>query len=1228
MSRAFTTTAKGDLAEHLARRILVLDGAMGTMLQRHAFDEAAFRGEEFRDHGRTLGGCNDLLALTRPGAVGAIHDAYLAAGADIVETNTFNANRISLADYGLEQQAYRINREAARLARALCDARSTVARPRWCCGILGPTNRSASLSPDVADPGARAVRFDELVASYREAADGLLDGGAELLMVETVFDTLNCKAALSAIEDSFAARGARVPLLLSATIVDASGRTLSGQTAEAFWWSVRHARPAAVGLNCALGAAQLEPHVAELARVADVALSAHPNAGLPNALGCYDESPATMAAALGAWAERGLLNLVGGCCGTTPEHIAAIAAAAGRAAPRRPPTLAPRLRLAGLEPCVIGPDTNLVNVGERTNVTGSKRFRELVVGGQLEAALEVARQQVREGAQLLDVNVDEALLDGPATMARLLELMAGDPEVARVPVVLDSSRFEVIEAGLKCLQGRALVNSISLKEGEAAFLDYARRVQRHGAAVVVMAFDEQGQAEDAPRKLAIARRAYRLLVEQAGFDPEDVVFDPNVFAVATGIAAHDGLALESIEAVRALAEQFPDCHTIAGVSNVSFSFRGDAALREAIHAVFLHHAVAAGLDLAIVNAGALPVYDALDPELRTRIEDVILARRADAGERLLEVAGSARRAARSTDHLAWRALPVAQRLAHALVHGIVDHIEDDVDEARLASARALDVIEGPLMAGMDEVGELFGAGKMFLPQVVKSARVMKRAVARLLPHMDRAAPGAGKGRVLLATVKGDVHDIGKGIVGVVLECNGYQVVDLGVMVPAARILDAAREHRVDAIGLSGLITPSLDEMAHFAGELERSELRGLPLLIGGATTSRTHTALRIAPRYSGPTAHVRDASRAVGVVGQLVSQERRGEFVARLTAEHATVRAQHERDQRGERLVTLEAARANALRTDWSTHRPVEPRLRGARTLARWPFAELRRYIDWTPFLHAWDLRRAYPQVLDDARLGAQARTLLADAEAMLDRIESERWLEARAVFGLFPAWREGDDVAVEGPGGALRFRFLRQQGPRVGGAPNLCLADLVAPREAGPDWLGAFAVTAGIGLDAKVAELQAANDPYAALLLKSLADRLAEALAERLHELVRKDAWGYVPDEALDNAALIDEAYRGIRPAPGYPACPEHTEKGTIWQLLEVEEQIGLTLTESFAMHPTAAVSGFYFAHPAARYFAVGRIAPDQVADYARRKGWSIAEAERWLAPLLAPGAALSSAA
>jgi len=1227
MSEAFTKTDKGDLAEHFAQRILLLDGAMGTMLQRLRLDEAGFRGAAFRDHPQPLAGCNDLLVLSQPDAVATVHDAYLAAGADIVETNTFNATRIGLADYGLGDHAYRINRAGAELARALCDRRSTSARPRWCCGILGPTNRSASLSPDVADPGKRAVRFDELVVNYREATEGLLDGGAELLMVETVFDTLNCKAALFAIEDAFAARGGRVPLLISATIVDASGRTLSGQTAEAFWWSVRHSRPAVVGLNCALGAEQLHQHVAELARVADTALSAHPNAGLPNALGCYDETPATMAAALGAWAEQGIVNLVGGCCGTTPEHIAAIAAAVAGQRPRRAPQLAPRLRLAGLEPCVIGPETNLVNVGERTNVTGSKRFRELVVAGELEAALQVARQQVREGAQLLDLNVDEALLDGPATMTRLLELLASDPEVARVPVVLDSSRFEVLEAGLKCVQGRVLVNSISLKEGEAAFLEQARCLRRHGAAVVVMAFDESGQAEDATRKLAIARRAHRLLVEQAGFDPADVVFDPNVFAVATGIASHDRLALEFLDALRALEREFPSSHTIAGVSNVSFAFRGDGALREAIHCVFLHHAVAAGLDLAIVNAGALPVYDALDPALRERIEDVVLARRPDAGERLLEVAGNARRAARSVEHLVWRELPVAERLAHSLVHGIVDHIEADVEEARLASARALEVIEGPLMAGMDRVGELFGAGKMFLPQVVKSARVMKRAVAALLPYLDRDGRGAGKGRVLLATVKGDVHDIGKGIVAVVLECNGYQIVDLGVMVPAARILAAAREHQVDAIGLSGLITPSLDEMAHVAGELERSELR-LPLLIGGATTSRTHTALRIAPRYSGPTVHVRDASRAVGVVTQLTSATQREGYVAQLSADHATVRAQHERDVRGERLVTLEAARANALRTDWSARRPVEPRLHGTRTLARWPLAELRRFVDWTPFMHAWDLRRAYPQVLSDARYGEQARTLLADAERMLDRIETEGWLEARAVFGLFPARRDGDDVEVDGPGGALRFRFLRQQGPRTAGQPNLCLADLVAPPEAGPDWLGAFAVTAGIGVDEKVAELEAAHDPYGALLLKSLADRLAEALAERLHQLVRKDAWGYVPDETLDNAALIDEAYQGIRPAPGYPACPEHSEKGTIWQLLDAERAIGLTLTESFAMHPTAAVAGFYFAHPAARYFAVGRIGPDQVADYARRKGWTVVEAERWLAPLLARSPVLSSAA
>ena len=1207
----------------LARRILVLDGAMGTMLQRHRFDEAAFRGARFAGHATPLRGNNDLLTLTQPAAVAAVHRAYLEAGADIIETNTFNSTRTAQADYGLEAICHELNREGAALARRTVDA-FVAAHPGRACfvaGVLGPTPKTASLSPDVNDPAHREVDFDGLLVAYREAAAGLVDGGCDLLMIETVFDTLNCKAALAAVEDLQAARGIRLPLLISFTITDASGRTLSGQTVEAFWNSVRHAQPAVIGLNCALGPAQLRQYVAELSRIADCPVSCHPNAGLPNAFGGYDLEAVQMAQQVGEWAEAGLVNLVGGCCGTTPQHISAIASRVDGIAPRPIPTLEPRCRLAGLEPLNLGSDSLFVNVGERTNVTGSAKFKQLVLDGKYEPAVEVARQQVESGAQVIDVNMDEAMLDGVAAMTRFLHLIGSEPAVARVPVMIDSSRWEVLEAGLKCVQGKAIVNSISLKEGEDRFLAQARLARRHGAALVVMAFDEQGQADTLERRVEVCARAYALLRERAGVLPEDIIFDPNIFAIGTGIEAHERYALDFIEATARIKQRCPGVLVSGGVSNVSFSFRGNNALREAIHAVFLYHAIRAGLGMAIVNAGALPVYEQIEPGLRERIEDLVLARRPDATERLLEVAGQAKQGARTGADLGWREGPVEARLEHALVNGIVDFIDADTEEARQKVARPIEVIEGPLMAGMGVVGDLFGAGKMFLPQVVKSARVMKKAVAYLIPFIeaDKGAKAKPKGRVLLATVKGDVHDIGKNIVAVVLQCNNYDVVNLGVMVPAATILETATREQVDIIGLSGLITPSLEEMSFIASELER-EGSTLPLLIGGATTSRMHTAVKIAPHYSQPVVHVKDASRAVGVVAQLLDVQSRAGFVARVQEDQAAARLQHASRDQGTRWLTLAAARANALRDLRAPADRVAPRTPGISLLRNYPLAELRRYIDWTPFFHAWGLKASHPRIMDDPVLGEQARKLFADADRMLDRLVAERSLTAHGVIGLFPAAAVGDSVAVDGPTGPLSFHFLRQQQERPAGKPNQCLADLIAPQADGDrDWIGAFAVTAGHGLDALVAARRAEHDDYGEIMLKALADRLAEAFAERLHERVRKEFWGYAADEALDNAALIAEQYRGIRPAPGYPACPEHTEKRSLWQLLDAERATGITLTESCAMLPTAAVSGFYFAHPQARYFAVGRIQRDQVEDYARRKGWTLAEAERWLAPNLA---------
>ncbi len=1228
-----TSPTEQRLRKLASERILVLDGAMGTMIQALGLDEDGYRGARFDAWNREVRGNNDLLNLSQPDKIRDIHLAYFRAGADIVSTNTFSSTRIAQADYGMSGIAHELNLEGARLARAAADlAQGEDGRPRFVAGALGPTNRTASISPDVANPGFRAVTFDELRSAYAEQIAGLIDGGADLLLIETIFDTLNAKAAIAAIADVTETRGIGVPVMISGTITDRSGRLLSGQTPAAFWNSVGHAAPFSIGLNCALGAKEMRAHIAEIARIADTLVCAYPNAGLPNEFGRYDESPDYMAALLGEFADAGLVNVVGGCCGTTPEHIHAIARAVAGKAPRKIPELPRLLRLSGLEAFALTPEIPFVNVGERTNVTGSARFRKLVTAGDYPAALAVARDQVENGAQIIDVNMDEGLLDSEAAMVTFLNLVAAEPDIARVPVMVDSSKFSVIEAGLKCLQGKPVVNSISLKEGEAAFIAHAKTVRRYGAAVVVMAFDEQGQADTLARKCAIARRAYDILVNEVGFPPEDIIFDPNIFAVATGIEEHNGYGVAFIEAARRIRADLPGVHVSGGVSNLSFSFRGNELVREAMHSVFLYHAIKAGMDMGIVNAGQIAVYDELDPELREACEDVVLDRRADAAERLLALAERHRGHGKEKKEadLAWRERPVEARLSHALVHGITDFIEADVEEARLRAKRPLDVIEGPLMDGMNIVGDLFGSGKMFLPQVVKSARVMKQAVAYLMPFMEQEKNEQGlqkknsNGKIVMATVKGDVHDIGKNIVGVVLQCNNYEVVDLGVMVPATKILETAVAEQADMIGLSGLITPSLDEMCHVAAEMERQGF-DLPLLIGGATTSRVHTAVKIHPNYRrGQTVHVNDASRAVGVAANLMSGTAREGYVADIRQEYARIAAAHARGEEAKRRLSLRDARANALRLDWSgAYRPPRPSFFGTRVLEDYAVAELRDIIDWTPFFATWELTGKYPAILDDAKYGEAARSLFEDAQAMLDRIAAERWFRASAVLGFWPANADGDDVLVydserrSEPIAVLHT--LRQQLARREGRANAALADFVAPRASGlADYVGAFLVTAGRGEEAVTERFKRANDDYAAIMVKALADRLAEAFAERLHQRVRKEFWGYAPDEALGNAELIGEKYRGIRPAPGYPAQPDHSEKATLFALLEGERRIGVKLTESFAMWPAASVCGLYFSHPDSHYFGVGKIERDQVEDYAGRKGWTVAEAEKWLAPVL----------
>ncbi len=1254
------------LEQALKQRILIIDGAMGTMIQRHELDEAAFRGQRFiagydglhfseghQHHsacgcGGDLKGNNDLLTLTQPHLIRDIHAAYLDAGADFIETNTFNSTRVSQADYQLEHLVPELNREAAALARSVCDEFETLnpRHPRFVIGVLGPTSRTASLSPDVNDPGFRNINFDELVENYREASLALLEGGADVIMVETIFDTLNAKAALFAIDSVFQDLKARWPIMISGTITDRSGRTLSGQTAEAFWYSLRHSKPLSIGLNCALGAHDMHAHVDTLSQIADTYVSCHPNAGLPNAFGGYDESPSQMAKVLEEFAHSGLLNIVGGCCGTTPEHIAAIREAVRKYPPREIPEIKAYTRLSGLEPFIITPETNFVNVGERTNVTGSAQFKKMILEGRYDDALVVARQQVENGAQIIDINMDEGMLDAEAAMVKFLHLIAAEPDIARVPVMIDSSKWSVIEAGLKCVQGKAVVNSISMKEGEAVFLEQAKKIQRYGAAVVVMAFDETGQADTFERKVEICSRAYQLLTEQADFAPEDIIFDPNIFAIATGIEEHNDYAKVFIDACAELKKRFPLSHISGGVSNVSFSFRGNNTVRDAIHAVFLYHAIKNGLDMGIVNAGGMPILDDLDAALRLAVDDVVLNRDTDATERLIALAERHKGGKRSENgnkkDEAWRELSTHARLSHALVHGIDSFIEIDTEIARQEAARPLHVIEGPLMDGMNVVGDLFGSGKMFLPQVVKSARVMKKAVAHLLPFIEAEKLASGdasstKGKILMATVKGDVHDIGKNIVGVVLACNNFEVIDMGVMVASQNILDRAREEKVDLIGLSGLITPSLEEMSHVAKEMKKQGIN-IPLLIGGATTSRAHTALKIAPHNPSPVVWVKDASRAVGVATSLLSDDMRAPFLAQIEADYAEVRHRHANKGDAKPLLTLERSRQKKFNDQWSSYTPIKPQQLGVTVINEVPLKELRDLFDWTPFFQTWELSGRYPDILQDTIVGKQAQELFKDANAMLDTLISENWLTAKAVCGLWPANSDGDDVILSGLGtqdsGAAksdeivsalqppasrpqtRLHFLRQQADKPDDRANFCLSDFIAPITSNKtDYIGAFAVNAGIGIEPHVKKFEAANDDYNAILLKSLADRFAEACAEWLHQKMRTEFWAYASDESLSNEDLIREKYQGIRPAPGYPACPEHSEKATLFALLDAENNIGLSLTENFAMYPASSVSGYYFSHPKSQYFVVGRVSREQVVDHAKRKSISLAQAERYLA-------------
>lgn len=1205
------------LADALRERVLLLDGATGTIQQSFDLSEEDFRGRRFADHALPLKGNGDVLSLTRPDVVEATHAAYLEAGSDIIETNTFTATSIAQADYGLETYTAEMNLESALIARRVADEFTTPSRPRWVAGVLGPTNRSASLSPDVNDPGARNIRYDDLFASYHEVAAALIAGGVDFIMVETVFDTLNAKAAIFAIEAAQQAAGTRLPLMVSGTITDASGRTLSGQTPAAFWTSVAHAKPLIVGLNCALGPEALRPHVEELANVASTFTSVHPNAGLPNEFGGYDETPEQMASVIGDFVDRGLVNLVGGCCGTTPAHIRALRERTDHASPRPVPAPKPGLQLCGLEPLRINDESLFVNVGERTNMTGSARFRRLIKNDDFTSALDVALQQVESGAQIIDVNMDEGMTDGVAAMRRFLDLAMTEPDIARVPIMIDSSRWDVIETGLKSVQGKAIVNSISLKEGEDSFLEQARLCRRYGAAVIVMAFDEQGQADNLERRQEIVSRSYRLLVEEVGFPPSDIIFDANVFAIATGIDEHRNYGVDFIEAVRWIKTTYPEVHTSGGISNVSFSFRGNDRVREAIHAVFLYHAIRAGLTMGIVNAGQLGIYEDIPPDLRDAVEDAVLNRRDDATERLLDIAQhySSDAVAQEEQTEAWREEGVEDRLSHALVKGITRYIVEDTEEARQQSARAIEVIEGPLMDGMNVVGELFGAGKMFLPQVVKSARVMKQAVAHLVPFIEeeKDESSASNGKIVMATVKGDVHDIGKNIVGVVLQCNNFEVNDLGVMVPAERIIDTAVEVGADLIGLSGLITPSLDEMVHVASEMERRGL-DLPLLIGGATTSKAHTAVKIAPAYSGPTVYVTDASKSVQVCTSLVSDSLKDDFLSATAADYDTVRARRSAaGSTARKKRTILEARVNRPDIEWSGYTPPQPRQAGVTTFPSFDLAELVPYIDWTPFFATWSLAGKFPDILEDEVVGTSASELYRDARRMLDRLVTERALTAHGIVGLWPANQDGDDIVIwaDDDRTVERARAFQLRNQSATAAENPCLADYVAPIGVA-DYIGGFVVTVGAEIDELLEARQA--DDFDSIMIKALADRLVEAFAECLHQRVRTDLWGYSNDQGLDNSDLIGERYQGIRPAPGYPACPDHTGKELIFDLLDATHATGCRLTESLAMWPASSVAGWYFSHPRAKYFGVGQVDDDQLEDYARRRRVEPAEIERWL--------------
>jgi 5-methyltetrahydrofolate--homocysteine methyltransferase len=1236
-----------DIRKELEKRILVIDGAMGTMIQRYELSEEDFRGERFRDHPSDLKGNNDLLNITRPDVIKAIHAEYLDAGADIIETNTFSTQRISLADYHLEHLAYELSYEGARLAREVADEYNikTPNRPRFVAGAVGPTNRTASLSPDVNDPGYRAVTFDDLAEAYYEQVRGLVDGGSDLILIETIFDTLNAKAALFAVnrykDECKAAGKDYVPfrgagsVMISGTITDASGRTLSGQTVEAFWNSVSHAHLLSIGLNCALGAKEMRPHLEELSQKANVFISAYPNAGLPNEFGQYDETAHETAHQVDDFMKAGLTNIVGGCCGTTPEHIKCIAERAAKYPPRPLPEVEPYLRLSGLEAVTLTPETNFVNIGERTNITGSPKFSKLILAEDYEAALTVARQQVEGGAQVIDINMDEGMIDSEAVMVKFLNLVASEPDIAKLPIMIDSSKWTVIEAGLKCLQGKGIVNSISLKEGEEKFKEYARKILSYGAATVVMAFDETGQADSLDRRKEICQRCYNILVNEVGFPPQDIIFDPNILTVATGLEEHNNYAVDFIEATRWIKGNLPYAKVSGGVSNISFSFRGNNVVREAMHSAFLYHAIKAGLDMGIVNAGMLEVYEEIPKNLLELVEDVLLNRRDDATERLVEFADTIKTKGKEiVRDEQWRNEPVAQRLSHALVKGIIEYLDEDVEEARQAYAKPLEVIEGPLMDGMNIVGDLFGSGKMFLPQVVKSARVMKKAVAYLLPFIelekqrvidageDSSQSRANAGKVLMATVKGDVHDIGKNIVGVVLACNNFEVIDLGVMVPAQRIIEEAKKHNVDIIGLSGLITPSLDEMVHFAKEMEREGFT-IPLIIGGATTSRIHAAVKVDPHYSGPAIHVLDASRSVTVCSSLMNRDQRGPYVKGIKEEYAKAREAHLNKRSDKRFVSINDARSFKCQINLNGAMPPKPTFTGTKVFEDFPLEDLVPYIDWTPFFHTWELRGSYPKIFDDKYVGVEAKKLYDDARALLDKIVKEKLLKASGVIGFWPANSVGDDIEIytdESRKEVLAtIHTLRQQAEKVKGEPYYALSDFIAPKDSGiPDYWGGFAVTAGIGCDELVAEFERDHDDYNSIMTKAIADRFAEAFAEKMHELVRKDYWGYAKSEQLDTNGLIKEEYQGIRPAPGYPACPDHTEKTTLFELLKAEDNAHMHLTESLAMTPAASVSGFYFAHPQARYFGLGKISRDQVEDYAVRKNMTLEDVERWLGPNL----------